>query len=345
MVHVLSRDFIGKRVSQIPKFGQALGVYVLCASICYIILIILLDSFIVPVFIDDFNRSIMFLTAIIAVIYYKEDLKEILLICFGGPLIVNILAIIPAIYIWSGSPSDQVWTDLMRLFTFSSLYIVYAGFAGILIYSLAVWISGFLSSRSPVHSSAFKKNVFTFIDKKDQNDYTISVKEYSNNKAHTTYQLIGFLLYLSVLFCLTILLFLVPIYNYSFDLHLSIWDLGLIPVLLVGLAAINLLSIVIFSPFWHYYPSLTERYPNLILNIQSNLSVICIFFASIFFPNPSNIRVGTFVVENGIGIEILFYLIILIIIFTPAIYEYVQPLRNLKYHTKQHEPATPSESQ
>ncbi len=334
MIHVQSKVYLGKQIKKIPKLIEALGIYVLCAAISYLILIFLLGHFSIPVFIDDFNRSIMFLTAILAVIYYKEDLKEVLMICFAGPFGTYILAIIPALFIWSRSPSEQVWTEVMTFFTFSSFYIVYAGFVGVSIYMIAVWISGFLSSHSPTHSSNSKKSVFSVIDKRAEINDIISKKEDSNTKPHTKNQVIGFLISVIILLNLTILLFILPFYNYSFDLHLTIWDLGLIPVLLVGFVIIDLISIILVIAIWHFNPPLMQKYPSSMIGIQSKLAAISIFFASIFFPNPSSIRVGTFVVENSIGIEILTYAILLIIIFTPAICEYLQPLKTLSYKPK-----------
>ncbi|UCG01156.1 MAG: hypothetical protein JSW11_16250 [Candidatus Heimdallarchaeota archaeon] len=336
--------FFDKRIQtiQIPKPIEALGIYVICATVCYIILITILGGFYIPVFLDDFNRSIIFLTAILAVIYYKEDLKDVLLICFVGPLVTNILAIIPAVLIWLETPPEQIGIDIMKFFTFSSVYIMYAGFLGIVIYAIAVWLSGFLSVHSLAHPSTLKRNVFSVLDKRAQIDDPPLTREISNkvDKPHTKYQVIGFFISILILLSLTTLLLLLPVYSYSFDLHLTIWDLGLIPVFLVSLVIIGLLSIILVTLAWNFYPQLIEKYPSSLIGIQSKLAAISIFFTSIFFPNPSSIRVGTFVVKNSIGIEILFYVIILIIIFTPSICEYLQPLKSLGYQSEKRSSST-----
>ncbi|MFX1507970.1 MAG: hypothetical protein ACFFDC_17925 [Promethearchaeota archaeon] len=331
---MLSQVFLEKRVGKIPKLVEAISLHVLFATICYFILIFILGSLAIPVFIDDFNRSIIFLTAILVVIYYKEDLREILLLCFGGPFVTNIIALIPTILIWSKTPSEQVGTDIMRLFTFSTFYIVYAGFVGVAIYTIAVWISGFMTSESPDHSSILKKNVFSVIDKKSEINNSIDMNKTSGDTPHTKIQVISFLIFVLILLNLAILLFLLPFYSYSFDLYLTIWDLGLFPVLLIGVVIIDLISIILVTVIWNLHPRSMERYPSSIVGIQSKLAAISIFFSSIFFPNPSSIRVGSFVVENSIGIEILFYTILLIIVFTPSICEYLQPIRALSYQSK-----------
>ncbi|MFX0210661.1 MAG: hypothetical protein ACFFDT_32070, partial [Candidatus Hodarchaeota archaeon] len=244
---MLSQVFLEKRVGKIPKLVEAIGLHVLFATICYIILIFISGSLVIPVFIDDFNRSIIFLTAILAVIYYKEDLREILLLCFGGPFVTNIIALIPAILIWSETPSEQVGTDVMRLFTFSTFYIIYAGFVGVVIYTIAVWISSFMTSGSRDHSSISKKNVFSVIDKKSEISNSISMNKTSDDTPHTKIQVIGFIIFVVILLNLAILLFLLPFYSYSFDLYLTIWDLGLFPVLLIGVVIIDLISIILVT--------------------------------------------------------------------------------------------------
>jgi hypothetical protein len=347
MSQVVSQVFSEKQVGKIPKLVEAIGLHVLFSTICYLILILVIGRFDIPVFIDDFNRSIIFLTAILAVIYYKEDLKEILVLCFGGPFITNMLAFIPAILIWSISetPSVQVGTDIMRLFTFSSFYIVYAGFLGVVIYTIAVWISGFMTSRSTDPSySISKKSVFSVIDKNSEIKNSISMGKTSDATPHTKNQVIGLLIFVIILLSMTILLFLLPFYSYSFDLYLTIWDLGLFPVLFIGVVIIDLLSIMIVTAIWNLHPSLMGRYPSSIVGIQSNLAAISIFLSSIFFPNPSSIRVDNFVVQNSIGIEILFYAILLIIIFTPSICEYLQPIRALSYQSKINTSINPNKS-
>ena len=344
MIQVLSQVILEKRVGKIPKIIEATGLHVLFASICYFVLIMILGHLVIPVFIDDFNRSIIFLTAILAVIYYKEDLKEILLICFASPLVTYVLALIPAILTWSETPSEQVGAEIMRLFTFSTFYIVYAGFVSVAIYIIAVWISGYMTSGSPDHTSISKKNVFSVIDKKSEINNSINMNKTVDDTPHTKIQVVGFLIFVVILLNLAILLFLLPFYSYSFDLYLTIWDLGLFPVFLIGVVIIDLLSIILVIAIWNLQPRLMERYPSSMVGIQSKIAVISIFFSSIFFPNPSSIRIDTFVVENSIGIEILFYAILLIIIFTPSICEYLQPIRGLSYQSKFNTSINPNNS-
>ena len=213
---------------------------------------------------------------------------------------------------------------------FAFAFVMLAGVCGFLINALARWISSFLTS-IPFTSASRSNDIFSVLNHRSEIQASAPVKDIDNDldnysSAHTNRQVIGILISLGFILALIISLGLLPMYEYSLNLHLTIWDMGLIPVILIILTFVNLLTIIAIITIWRFLPNKIEKYPSTIIRVQSKLSLIGIILASVFIPSPSLLRVNTFVVQSSIGIEILTYVIVLMILLTPAIMEYLQPL-------------------
>ncbi len=304
---------------------KALGIYVLFSIVCYLIL-----ASIGPVAEADFWRTMIFLTCAFSAFYYKEEFDVVLAVTFGGPTIAGILYIIWSAALQVSSMQEQILTVIMYSIVITFAFVMLAGVCGFLVNAIARWISSFLTS-TPSSSASRSNDVFSVVNGRSEIKPFAPVKDVDNrwdsySSTHTDRQVIGILISLGLMLALIISLGLLPMYEYSFNLHLTLWDMGLIPVILIILAFINLLTIIVIIAIWRFLPDTIEKYPSTIVGVQSKLSLVGIFLASIFFPSPSLLRVNTFVVQSGIGIEILTYVIVLMILLTPAIMEYLQPL-------------------
>ncbi|MFX0182061.1 MAG: hypothetical protein ACFE95_03170 [Candidatus Hodarchaeota archaeon] len=278
----------------------------------------------------DFTRTLIFLNCIIAAFYYKEEFEEVIFICFGGPAITGVMTIIITIILEIGKGADM-FTLLIATFTFMMSYVLIAGVFGLLINTITTWLSGHLTAQIDKTKLSVTENVFSVMNQYSESEKPIIVEDnYKSEKdsfsIHTNRQVFGILAALVLLFGLTLSLYILPMYDYSLDLHLTVWDLGWIPIISIGIAAFCLLSLAIVTAIWRFFPDVVEKLPSLVIGIQSKLIVLSVFFASIFFPTPSTMRVESFTVQSGIGIEILIYVIALLIIVTPPIIEFFRPL-------------------
>lgn len=303
----------------LENVSKPIGIYVLITVISFIIL---------PG--ADFTRTLIFLTCIIAAFYYKEEFEEVILICFGAPAITGVLTIIITIILEIGTGAD-LFTLLISTFTFMMSYVLIASVFGLLINTITAWLSGHLTAQTKKTELSVSEDVFSVMNQYSESNKPIIVEDnYENGKdsfsIHTDRQVFGLLTALVILFGLTLSLYILPMYNYSLDLHLTVWDLGWIPILSIGIAALCLLSLAIITTLWRFFPEVVEKFPSSVIGIQSKLSVLGVFFASIFFPTPSSMRVDSFTVQSSIGIEILIYVIALLIIVTPPIIEFFNPL-------------------
>jgi len=304
---------------------KAISTYVLFSIVCYLIL-----ASIGPVADADFWRTMIFLTCTFSAFYYKEEFDVVLGLCFGGPALTGSLYIIWSAVLAFSSMQIQVLSLLMNNIVFAFAFIMLSGVCGFLINALARWISSFLTS-IPFTSASRSNDIFSVVNNRSEIQASAPVKDIDGNSdnypsVHTNRQVFGILISLGFMLALTISIGLLPMYDYSLNLHLTIWDMGLIPIILIIAVSLNLLTIIAIIAIWRFLPSKIEKYPSTIIGVQSKLSLIGIILASVFIPSPSLLRVNTFVVQSSIGIEILTYVIVLMILLTPAIMEYLQPL-------------------
>ncbi|MFX0172556.1 MAG: hypothetical protein ACFE9L_11605 [Candidatus Hodarchaeota archaeon] len=283
----------------------------------------------------DFTRTLVFLTGIFAAFSYKNEFEEILLICFGSPMLTRIVTTFLSI-ILGDIGGANILTQIMSEFVMMIIFILVAGLFGICVNIISGWLSGFLTARTEVNGVASTKNIFTVLSKYSENE----ISNFANNDfdysvdsffVHTDRQVVGILSTFVILLMLSGSLLILPMYDYSFDNHLTVWsfdNLSFIPFLFISLAVLNLLSLITIVSLWRFYPKVVERFPSSFIDFQSKFCVLGIFFASAFFPTPSSIRVDSFTVEASIGIEILTYVIGLLIIVTPSIIEFFKPLTN-----------------
>ena len=304
---------------------KALGTYVLFSIVCYLIL-----ASIGPVAEADFWRTMVFLTCAFSAFYYKEEFDVVLAVTFGGPAIAGSMYIIWNTALLLSSMQMQIFTYIMSSIVLTFAFVMLAGVCSFLVNAIARWISSFLTS-IPSTSVTPSNDIFSVVNGRSGVNTPIPVKDLdkkrdSHSSVHSDRQVIVIIISLAFTLTLIVSLGILPMYEYSLNLHLTLWDMGLIPVFLIALAFINLIAIIILIAIWRFLPNQIEKYPSTVVGVQSKLSLIGIFLASVFFPTPSLLRVNTFVVQSSIGIEILTYIIVLMILLTPALMEYLHPL-------------------
>ncbi|MHA2173229.1 MAG: hypothetical protein ACXABI_00230 [Candidatus Hodarchaeales archaeon] len=314
-----------KEMDYNQKIRFILIFYVIAVGFIYSMLVIFFrESFFIPAFDSDFNRSLIFLTLLLGALLYSEEFEVIIGVCFIGPTLIYSLAAILSIALSFMIPDTDPFFAFVGSITISLSYFFIASIGGLVMNTVSNWIATkFRVVKTISVLPGRKKDIFSVISE-NGNNHIIEQRNLAADspKTHSRFQIIGItLLQISILLLSSLLLFL-PIYDYGFGSHLNIFDLGLVPLLLLLIVMINAVTLIFIILIDSVKPVVEEFYPKRIIKFQSICLGVGYFIVSLFFPNPS-FRVENYVVTSGIGIEFLSYAMFLSFLITPALIEYL----------------------
>ena len=291
-----------------------LVIYLTGILLIYLILAIQHGLLFVPAFNADFNRSTIFLTILMGVLIYAEDFEVIIAFCLSGPAIVYAIAAVASIFL-----SDDAFFGFVGTITVAMSYFFMAGMGALCINV----VSGSIANKFRLIQSNGKngsEGVFKVIKTPNLSQINPDI---DLDRNHSSKQTLGVIIIELIVLASSIVLLFLPMYDYSIDSHLYVFDLGLLQIILILSVSLNALFLLgaIFLGF--NKPSLLNNYNSRLIKIQSVYNGIGYFFISIFIPNPS-FRVENYVVTSGAGIEFLAFILFFAIFMTPTIMEYLK---------------------
>jgi len=300
--------------NQKDQIKGILIIYLIGILLIYLILAVQQGLLFVPAFNADFNRSTIFLTILMGVLIYAEDFEVIIAFCLSGPAIVYAIAAVVSIFL-----SDDAFFGFVGTITVAISYFFMAGMGALCINVVSGWIADkfrVVRNNGKNGSEGVYKVITTPILDQVSPDTDL-------DRNHSPKQMLGIIIIELIILISSIMLFFLPMYDYSINSHLYVFDLGLLQTILILSVSLNALFLlgVIFLGF--NKPNLINNYNSRLIQIQSVYNGIGYFFISIFIPNPS-FRVENFQVTSGDGIEFLAFILFFAIFMTPTIMEYLK---------------------
>ena len=233
-----------KEKDEKERFSIFIILFIFGSFVIYAILALFVkgDLFI-PALDADFNRSIIFFTILTGILLYYEDLEVILGICFGGPIAAYTIAAFISIFISVEPQEMDSFLIFMATLTYGVSSLFVGGIGAIVMNITTGWVaSKFKSSYFKPDAQHSRNGVFSVINGNQSPEIT---KRNESQNSHSKYQLTAILLFQIVLLLLSSYMLFVPFYDYSFDSHLHILDLGVIPFLVFLFIIINALVLIL----------------------------------------------------------------------------------------------------